>query len=222
MSLESPHDHPVPAEPVTRVSRRRRDGVASNARLTASTAAVLIVLLAAEGLTILRVGALLTPHVVLGMILVPPVLLKMGSTLWRFGRYYQGDPEYRRKGPPPAVLRLLGPILILLTGVLFATGIALLLGPSSLRNEMLQLHRISFIGWFGVMVIHVLGHVVETARVAPRDWMHRTRRQVAGAGARQWALAVSLVIGLILAVAVAPQVGSWRTGGQPPVVTVKP
>ncbi len=106
--------------------------------------------------------------------------------------------------------------------MLFATGIALLLGPSSLRNEMLQLHRISFIGWFGVMVIHVLGHVVETARVAPRDWMHRTRRQVAGAGARQWALAVSLVIGLILAVAVAPQVGSWRTGGQPSVVTVKP
>ena len=43
------------------------------------TAALLLVLLAVEGLTILRVRALLTPHVVIGMVLVPVVLLKIGS-----------------------------------------------------------------------------------------------------------------------------------------------
>ena len=84
-------------------SRRRSSdaGVESNARLTGSTAAVLLVLLAAEGVTVLRVGALLTPHVFIGMLLIPPVLLKIGSTGWRFVRYYRGSPAYRRKGPPP-------------------------------------------------------------------------------------------------------------------------
>src|SRR5579863_2660040 len=66
------------------------EGVESNARLTAATAAVLLVLLAAEGVTILRIHALLTPHVVIGMLLVPPILLKIGSTGWRFVRYYRG------------------------------------------------------------------------------------------------------------------------------------
>jgi len=43
---------------VRRVERRADAGVAANARLTATNAAVLLVLLAAEGVTILRVRAL--------------------------------------------------------------------------------------------------------------------------------------------------------------------
>ena len=46
-------------------------GPEGNARLTGMTAAVLLVLLAAEGLTILQVHSLITPHVVIGMVLVP-------------------------------------------------------------------------------------------------------------------------------------------------------
>src|SRR5206468_2516773 len=67
-------------QPARRSERRAEAGVAANARLTASNAAVLLVLLAAEGVTILRVRALLTPHVFIGMVLVPPVLLKVAST----------------------------------------------------------------------------------------------------------------------------------------------
>jgi hypothetical protein len=105
--------------------------VAANARLTASNAVVLLVLLAAEGVTILRVRELLTPHVFIGMVLIPPVLLKMASTGWRFARYYRGTPAYRRKGPPPLLLRLLGPVVVVLTVVLLASGVGLLLaGPS--------------------------------------------------------------------------------------------
>jgi hypothetical protein len=44
-----------------------------NARLTAMTAVVLFVLLAAEGVTVLRSHRLLTPHVVIGVVLVPVV-----------------------------------------------------------------------------------------------------------------------------------------------------
>jgi hypothetical protein len=55
--------------------------VAGNARLTAANAVVLLVLLAAEGITILRVHQLLSPHVFIGMVLIPPVLLKVPAQL---------------------------------------------------------------------------------------------------------------------------------------------
>jgi len=141
-------------------------GPEANARLTASTAVVLFVLLAAEGVTILRIRALLTPHVFIGMLLVPPILLKIGSTVWRFSRYYLGDPAYRRKGPPPPILRLIGPVVVVLTFAVFGTGIALLLGPRSWRSELLQLHRDTFIVWLAVTAVHVLGHLADTARLA--------------------------------------------------------
>ncbi len=205
---------PSDTQPPSRLLRRRKDGVEANARLTASVAVVLFVVLAAEGVTILRIRPLLTPHVFIGMLLVPPVLLKIGSTTWRFVRYYLGSPEYRRKGPPPIVLRLLGPVLVTLTLVVFASGIALLLMPTSWHARLLFVHKASFILWIAAMAIHVLGHLLDTARLAPRDWMHRTRREVSGAGLRQWSIAGSLVLGLFLAFITVPEVGRWlATGG---------
>jgi hypothetical protein len=198
---------------VPRRGQRRSDGVEANARLTGSTAAVLFVLLAAEGVTILRIHPLLTPHVFIGMLLVPPVLLKFGSTMWRFARYYRGDPAYRAKGPPPVALRLLGPLVVVLTFVVFATGIVLLLGPTGLRSQMLLLHKASFIAWLAVLALHVLGHLLDTARLAPRDWLPRTRRQVRGSGLRQWTVVASLALGLVLAVVVVPSVGTWLAVG---------
>jgi hypothetical protein len=191
------------------------EGVEANARLTGMTAVLLLILLAIEGYTILRIGKLLTLHVVIGMVLVPPVLLKIGSTTWRFARYYLGAPEYRRKGPPPALLRLLGPFLVVLTLAVLGSGIALLLAPPSARSELLLIHKATFILWIAALAIHVLGHVVDTARLAPKDFYGRTRRQVRGASKRQWALVGALCLGSLLAVVVAPKVGPWRSGGGP-------
>ncbi len=203
----SRQDVPLRSVPV------RRDPTEGNARLTASAAAVLFVLLAAEGVTILQVGRLITPHVFIGMLLVPPVLLKMGSTFWKFARYYLGDQDYRRKGPPVLALRLLGPLVVILTATVFASGITLLLGPPSWRSTMLTVHKAGFIAWLGVTTVHVLGHLVDTARLAPRDWLRRTRHQVDGAAARQWSLAGSIALGLVLAAVVVPRVGPWLAAG---------
>jgi hypothetical protein len=191
------------------------EGAEANARLTGMTGVVLLVLLAVEGFTIVRIGRLLTLHVVIGMVVVPPALLKIGSTTWRFARYYLGSPEYRRKGPPPAILRLLGPFLVVLTLAVLGSGIALLLAPLSARSELLLIHRVTFIAWIALFAVHVLGHVVDTARLAPKDFYWRTRRQVRGASKRQWALVGALCLGLLLAVVVAPRVGPWRSGGTP-------
>src|SRR3954467_13505239 len=82
-------------------------GVDGNERLTAATAVVLIVLLAALGVTILSIGQLVWWHVLLWMLLIPPVLLKLGSTAWRFMRFYTGAREYVRRVPPLLPLSLM-------------------------------------------------------------------------------------------------------------------
>jgi hypothetical protein len=160
---------------------------------------VLLLLLAAEGFTLLSVRSMLKPHVFIGVLVIPPVLLKIGSTTYRFVRFYSGVPEYRRKGPPLPLLRLLGPVVILLSVLMLMSGVALLFVGSGLRQNMLLLHKASFVLWFGAMTIHVLGHILETARIAPQDFYARTRRQVKGAGLRQWAITASVLIGLLLA-----------------------
>ena len=191
---------------------RRAAGVEGNARLTSSVAAVIFVVLAIEGVTILRIGRLLDMHVFVGVLLIPIVLVKISSTTWRFAKYYRGDPEYRRKGPPALVLRLLGPGLIALTLVVLASGVALIELPASFRQELSLIHKASFIVWIAVMAIHVLGHLGETLRLAPRDWLLRTRRQVSGASSRQWLLVWSLALGLVTALALTPQVYGWYRG----------
>jgi hypothetical protein len=193
----------------SRAEHRADAGVEGNARLTAVNAAVLLVVLAAEGFTLLGVRQMLTPHVFIGMVLIPPVLLKVGSTCWRFVRYYGGAPAYRRKGPPPVLLRLLGPVVVVLTVVLLASGVALLFVRGSDLSLLLKVHKASFVLWFGAMTIHVLGHLTEVVRFAPRDWVRRARRDVGGAGIRQWLIAASLAAGVLAGVLVLSRIGPW-------------
>jgi hypothetical protein len=209
--LGEPGNPPEKNRPGTqrRGERRADAGVAGNARLTAANAAVLLVLLAAEGVTILRVHQLLSPHVFIGVVLIPPVLLKVASTTWRFARYYTGAPAYRRNGPPPVLLRLLGPVVVILTLVLLFSGVGLLLVSRHWLPLLLKVHKASFVLWFGAMTIHVLGHLGEVFRLAPRDWLRRTRREVTGAGARQWLIAASLVAGVMLGFLLLSHVGHW-------------
>ncbi|MGC2484689.1 MAG: hypothetical protein WA359_00385 [Acidimicrobiales bacterium] len=175
-------------------------GVAGNARLTSTLGAILFVLLALEGYTVATgVGPHLTLHVYVGLLLIPLVVLKMGSTIYRFARYYAGSPEYRHKGPPPMTLRVLGPLVVLVTLVLFVTGVVLLFVSGNERATFDTLHRDSFIAWLIVMTVHVLGHFREAATLAPRDLYWRTRRQVKGAGPRQWLVLSAIVVGLVLA-----------------------
>jgi hypothetical protein len=135
---------------------RSNEGVTGNARLTGGVAAALLVLLAAEGATIPFIGQLLGPHVFIGMLLIPPVLLKLGSTGYRFARYYSGNLAYVRKGPPNIALRVLAPGAVFTTLALFGTGVALLLaGPPS--NTLKFAHKLSFIAWVALMTLHVLG-----------------------------------------------------------------
>ena len=128
----------------------RSGGVDGNERLTAATGVVLVVLLAALGVTILSIGQLIWWHVLLGMLLIPPVLLKLGSTGWRFVRYYAGAADYVRRGAPLLPLRLMAPLVIAATLAVFATGVALLVvGPAG--GLLLGLHKASVVVWLALI-----------------------------------------------------------------------
>ena len=144
-----------------RFKRLLAGGSAGNQQLTAVMGALLLLLLAIEGATLLQLGSLLTVHAFVGMLLIPLVALKLASTGWRMLRYYLGGEEYVRRGPPHVVLRVLvAPVIVLSTIVLFATGVVLLaLGQTS--GTVVGLHKASFIVWFGVTGIHVLGHALK-------------------------------------------------------------
>jgi hypothetical protein len=187
-----------------------RDGVAGNARLTGGVAAALLVLLAAEGATIPFIGQLLGPHIFIGMLLIPPVLLKLGSTGYRFARYYSGNPAYVRKGPPNIALRVLAPGVVFSTLALFGTGVALLVaGPPS--NTLMFAHKLSFIAWVALMTLHVLGHLLEVPALALPDWRRSGSReaQLAGAGARTMALGLAVLAGTALALLTYSAAGPW-------------
>jgi hypothetical protein len=194
------------ARPATRV----RDGVAANARLTGALAAALLVLLAAEGVTIPFIGQLLGPHIFIGVLLIPPVALKMASTGYRFARYYTHDGPYVAKGPPPLALRVLAPGVVLTTLALFGTGVALLIaGPPS--GTLIFAHKLSFIAWVGLMTLHVLGHLLEVPRLATADWRRQGPREarLAGAGARTLALTAAIGAGLVLALLTFSMAEPW-------------
>lgn len=188
-------------------------GPEGNEKLTAMTGAILLVGFAVEGFTVLSVRRMLFLHFFVGMLLIGPVLLKIGSTAYRFVRYYSGSAPYVRKGPPSTVLRLLGPLVILTSVAVIGTGVMLAVrGPGA--GPWGFLHKASFIVWFGVMTIHVLNY----APRLPRMLAARTGRRVGGkpelfSGPGRWlALAVSLVVGIAIAALTAQLSAKWGGG----------
>lgn len=181
-------------------------GTDGNERLTGSTAALLIVLLGVEGLTVISLRSLLSLHVFLGVLLIPPVVLKIASTGYRFARYYTGSRPYVAKGPPPLYLRALGPVIVLSSGVLFATGVALLaMGPGG--GAVRGLHKLSFVVLFAAMSIHVLAHLRKVPNLTAADWRKRTR--LPGGSARRALLLASLLAGIAFGAVAVSYDGAW-------------
>lgn len=152
-----------------------QDAPEQNLRLTALTGAVLLVLLAIEGVTLISLRSLLSWHIFVGVLVVPVVLLKLASTGYRLMRYYTGRPDFVRAGPPPLLLRLLGPVVVVSTLALLGTGLALIaVGPGG--GRVLLLHKASFVVWLGALGLHVLGHLPRIPRALGADLGGRGRR----------------------------------------------
>lgn len=189
----------------------RDGGIDGNERLTAATALLLVVLLAALGVTILSIRPLIWWHVLLGVLLIPPILLKLASTGWRFVRYYTGAPEYVRRGPPLLPLRLMAPLVVVATLVVFGTGVALLVvGPAG--GFLVGLHKASFVVWLVVTAVHVLAHLRRIPHLVAADWRRRpvpAEGRVPGTAWRRLLLAASIVMGAVLATATIRYAQPW-------------
>lgn len=186
---------------------RELGGANGNARLTGTTAVVLVALLALEGVTILFIRPLISMHVFVGLLLVPPVALKLASTGWRFVRYYTHAPDYVAHGPPRLFLRVLvAPVVVASTLVLFGTGIAMLVvRPQS--GQLVGLHKAAFVVWFVSTGVHVLAHLARTAGLALADW--RPQQRLVAARLRIAAVALSLTAGVVLAVTTLSDADGW-------------
>lgn len=150
-------------------------GPAGKALLTAWTALMLLVLSVAELLTLFDVRGLISWHVALGALLVPPAVIKTASTGWRMACYYVGRTPYRDAGPPPLLMRLLGPPVVVSTLGLLGTGVLLvLLGENRSHQSLVTLlgfrvdwvtaHQGFFVVWAAAVGLHLLGRIVPALR----------------------------------------------------------
>jgi hypothetical protein len=192
-------------------------GPGGNARLTAWTGLVLLVLFLAELVTLLSVRGLITWHIAIGVLLIPPALLKTASTGWRMVRYYTGNRGYRSAGPPPMLLRWLGPLVVLSSLVLLGSGVLLILaGPGGSRSPMpflpvapLTAHKASFVVWAVVTGLHTLARLFPALRLT----VARTADRIAVPG-RAWrgtALVAALLVAAVGAGVALGASTAWRT-----------
>ena len=192
-------------------TRDRLGGPEGNEILTAGVATILTVLLIGEGITLLRMNGLRGVHMFIGLALIPPVLLKLASTGYRFARYYTGARPYRAKGPPLLPLRLLAPVLVVSTVGIFASGVwLLLLGHKS--DQVLLLHKASFIVWAAVFGIHFLAYLPRMLGSLGDGWSASRGHAVAGSGWRWMLVVAALGAGIALAVSLLATIGGYHGG----------
>jgi hypothetical protein len=215
----------------------RTGGPAGNARLTAWLGLIMLVLIAAEMVTLLDVRGLITWHVLVGTLLLPPALAKTASTGWRIVRYYSGQSEYREAGPPPMILRLLGPLVVASTLALLGSGVALvLIGRASSHHRLVSvlgfgldwvtIHQASFAVWVAVTGIHVLTRLVPALRLTLGG---SSRATVPGNAVRVAALLLTAAVAVGAAGVLVHAEGSWsspehrdRERGAPPSSSTAP
>lgn len=190
-------------------------GVEGNERLTGLTGGLLLAPLAVESLTIAFLKQLITVHIVLGLVLLGPVALKLGSTGYRFGSYYSRRPAYRRKGPPATWLRVLAAGVVSATVVMMVSGVVLLLGGPSSRDSVLPFHKISFIVWAALTGVHILAHLRGVRDSYAREYLLSLPEVqgdagVPGRASRAAAIGGSVAVGLAVTLIALPDFGPWQ------------
>lgn len=197
----------------------RTGGPAGNARLTAWTGLLLLVLFVVECVTLISLHQMISWHIVVGTLLVPPALLKTATTGWRILRYYTGHRAYVEAGPPPLLLRMLGPLVILTALAVLGSGLALIAVGSDYRPfatvagfsiDAVTVHKATFVLWLVVVGAHTLVRLVPALQVAAGSGPRR--KHVDGGLLRMTAVVLSLAVGLGVGFAVLSASSAWTKG----------
>jgi hypothetical protein len=210
----------------------RTAGPAGNAQLTAWTGLLLLGLAVVEPVTLIDVHGLLSWHVVVGVLLVAVAALKIASTGWRFLRYYTGHRPYRQAGPPPLLLRILGPLVVLSTVGVLGSGLWLIVvGPDGGRRtlasllgqrlDLVSIHQALFVVFAVAAGLHLLARLVPAAVLATeRGHRDHGSGRLRGKGPRLAVLAATVVAGALAAALILPAAAAWHDEqhGPPPGV----
>ena len=199
----------------------RTGGPAGNARLTAWLGLLLLVAFLVELVTLGSLDQLVSVHIFVGALLVPLALLKTATTTWRMLGYYGGASRYRQAGPPPMLLRVLGPAVVLTALAVLGTGLALIaLGRDAtyapfatiagFALDPFTLHKVAFVLWLAVTGVHTLARLIPAVQVVANRGVHA--RRVPGAPARLGLLLAAAAVSVVVAGLVLSASGAW-TGG---------
>ncbi|HEX6554509.1 MAG TPA: hypothetical protein VF026_17210 [Ktedonobacteraceae bacterium] len=192
-----------------------RSGVVGNERLTALAGAVLLVLIVVELVSSASLHALLPIHIFVGVVLSGPLVVKIGSTFYRFLRYYTRSPAFVRRGPPRLPLRVLAPLLIVTTLVVMGSGIGLVVTGPAQAGPLLPIHNLSALVWLSMIAIHVFAYIWRTPRLVADDWRKQSGRSlVPGRGLRLGVNLGALLAGAVAAILLFPGAAAWVVWSQ--------
>jgi hypothetical protein len=188
----------------------RRVNPDGNERLTAAVGIILVALTLVElGTLVLGLQTFLHWHVFVGLVLLPPIAVKLASTGWRFMRYYTRNDAYRERGAPQLFMRLLAPLLVVLTVLLFGSGVVMGFVHGQPLRVARRIHGPAAFLWTVTLGIHVLVYAPRALRAAAGELNARTRRRAANVRLRAYAVALAVVTGLIVGVATLPVQHDW-------------
>ena len=166
-----------------------RSGVIGNERLTALAGAVLLVLILLELVSSANLQALLPLHIFVGVFLAGPLVVKLGSTGYRFVRYYTKSPAYVRSGPPRLPLRVLAPLLLVTTLAVVGSGIGLVVAGPAQAGLLRPLHSVSVVLWLALIAALLL-----YPGAAPWVVLNQAGQKIPGALIEGLALAIVVLL----------------------------
>lgn len=180
-----------------------------NARLTALLGVLLLGPVVVELATIvLGVHSFMSLHVFVGLALIPPVVLKLASTGWRFARYYTRSDAYVEDGPPQIAMRLLAPLFVAATIVLFSSGVAMGFLHGHALGVARQLHGPASVVWLVLFGAHALVYLKRALIGSSRE-LTLAEGSVPGRTRRVYVIATAVVCGLLVAAATVPAQHRW-------------
>jgi hypothetical protein len=217
-SLNPGGESPVRPSGQIHTSERKDDeqsAVVGNERMTALAGAVLLVLILVELVSAAILRTLLSIHVFVGVLLAGPLVVKLGSTFWRFLRYYTGSSAFVRRGPPHLALRVMAPLLIATTLVVIGSGIGLVVTDPHSAGPLLPLHGFSVLVWLPLIALHGFAHFRSVPRLVTDDWNSPSSKNLAtGRGRRLGMNLGALVAGAVAAILLFPGAAPWIVWSQ--------
>lgn len=197
---------------------RQYRAVLRNERLTALAGAVLLVGFVVDLFVTANLSRLIMIHIFIGALLAGPLLVKLTGVGYRFFKYYGKSPAFVAKGPPNIWLRLLGPLLLVVTLSVFISGFGLAIEGPAHDRVLFLIHAASAAMWIPMIAVHVYGHIRQVPRSILDDWRPRSRQSVSGRVRRLRFVIMGLIIGVVAGVVMVHVAAPWRAVRLPAVL----